>query len=307
MSTMNSAQFKEAVAPLLIDIMDGVGRETPVDWTKIFRTETGPARKFFEAAVYFGFGLASQKGEGARIARDEGGTARTGQFFYTRWGTSFGITEDLQDDADMLDIVSRFSRWLMRAMMETREVVHVDVLNRAANSAYAGMDGVSLFNASHPLAYGGTYDNTFANPTDPSHAAIDTMLVRMLRAPNERGLPRAVQAKRIICAPEQYRPLIEILQSEKRAGTANNNINSLKVSGDIEEAWPVQLRRLTSSTWWAIQSDVDDGLTHVDHPKGKLKRAAEGDFETGDGRWKASERYWAGWKDSQCLWGQTGT
>lgn len=307
MATMTTAQFQRQVAPVLITVMDGVGKQVPEEWSQVFETKTGIARKYDEVDIDYGFGLASVKNEGQRINFDAGGIAYTVQMPYVRYALGFALTEDLMDDGDALKVASRFSRYLARALIETDEVVHVDVLNWAINAAYAGGDGVSLLNTAHPLAAGGTFSNKLSTPADPSHAALRTLTVMMKRAPNERGLPELVRGKQIICAPEQQHQIIEIMKSEKRSGTANNDVNSFMYTSDIAKPYPVVLRRMSYPNMWGIQTDVEGGLTHLAHPKGGLKRAMEGDFLSGDARWKASKRYWTGFINPRCFWGSEGT
>jgi hypothetical protein len=303
---ITTAALRFATEPVLNEHFDDIYEKHPAEWSQLFEVKAGMQRRFYEMARFYGFGLAVEKAEGGAITYDTAGEFYRTRVLYRRWNLAFAITEDAVDDAEHLSIGTDFSEHLAISMAETKEIVHADIFNRAINGSYVGGDGVSLLSASHPLGGGGTASNYLAS-TDLSDFALKQILIQIRTAGNERGHKIALRGRRLIVAPDNEYAAIEILQSDRLSGTANNNINSLRVSRRLEMTDPFVLTRLTSTRAWFVQTNSPKGLLHRYHPRGKLKRGMEGDFETGNLKYKSSERYAALWDNWRTVYGSMGS
>ncbi len=305
MATITSADLRFAVEPTLNEHFDGLYNAPGEEWRMVFDVGTGMQRKYYDMPVVMGFGLASEKGEGANVVYDSGGEAYRQTLRYIRYALAFALTEDVVDDAEEMAVGTVFTEHLARSMRETKETIHADILNRAITSGYTGGDGVVLLSASHPLGGGGTFSNYLAS-TDLSDYSLKQVLISIRKAPDERNKKISLRAKQLVVPADNEYAATEILNSEKRSGTANNDINSLKLLGRVQNAYPVVMSRLTTAASWFVQTDAPRGLIHRKHPKGGMKRGMEGDFETANMRYKASERYAATWVDPRGVYGSMG-
>jgi phage major head subunit gpT-like protein len=252
-----------------------------------------------------GLGPAVEKFSGSPISYDTSSEIYRTRVPYKRFGLAFAITEDAIDDSEAIDLAMTMSEHLARSMSETREAVHADLLNRATNASYPLGDGQTLFSASHPLGGGGTFSNYLA-ATQLSDFALKLALIKIATMPDERGKKIAMKAVRLLVPPENEYIAYEIMQSEKVSGTANNNVNSVRAMGRFQEASPTRITRWTASTAWGIQTDAPSGFLSINHPKGAMKKGMEGDFESGNVRYKAHERYAALVDDPRCFVGSLG-
>lgn len=304
-SPITTAAIRFATEPVMTVNFDGVYRSLPAEWSMIFDQTTGIRRRFYDLSRLMGFGLAVEKHEGASIIYDTSGEIYRTRVLYRRWALGFAITEDAIDDAEVINVGMVMSTHLARAMAETKEIVHVDILNRAANTAYPGGDGKPLYATDHPLGGGGTFSN-YLPATELSDYSLKQALIAVRTAPDERGHKISLKARRLIVPPDNEYVAYEIMRSEKVAGTANNNVNSIRSLGRFMEAEPVVMTRLTSPKSWYIQTDVPSGLLSIRHPRGGMRRGMEGDFETGNLRYKATERYAALFDDPRVVYGSLG-
>jgi len=303
MASMNSAQFKSVVEPVLNEIFDGLYKEKPKQWPQVFKNEKAIKRRFSEDVQLAGLGLGVEKAEGAGVAYSSGGEAFRKTYTPRTFALAFQVTEEMMEDGDHMDFSSVFTEHLARSMHEAEELFHVDVFNQAFNSAVVGGDGVSLLNTDHPLYNGGTFSNVLATAADLSETSLEEIRTMIVQAPNERGFKMSLQPKKLIVHPSEIFTAKRILESTLRVGTSNNDINAIKSMGVIPEG-VLELSRLTDEDAWFVQTDAPRGLIHKERIG--LKKGMEGDFETGSMRYKARQRYDASWTDPRGLFGSQG-
>lgn len=303
MATMNSALFIQEVEPVMNTVFDGLYTELSPEWTAIYKKETAIPRRFEDDSVLFGFGTAVEKGEGAPITYDEGGEAYQVRYLNKTYALAFALTEELIEDGDHISISSIYTQHLARAHRITEEIVHAAPLNNATNGAFVGGDGVTLLNTAHPLAGGGTFSNTLTTAANLSSAALEQLLIQARTAPDERGNKLiAVKPLRLIIAPDNEFNADRILNSTLRPGTANNDINAIRNMGYLRDV--VTLTQLTNPNVYFIQTDAPRGLIHK--TRAGMKRAMEGDFESGSMRYKARQRFAVNVTDPRAVWGSVG-
>lgn len=303
MAVMNSNQFRSVVEPVLNEVFDGLYKEKKNEWKQVFKVEKAIPRRFQEDAVLAGLGAAVIKPEGAPFAYSEGGEAYRKQYIFRTFGLAFAITEEMMEDGDHISLSKTYTEHLARSMSEAAELYHADVFNQAFNPLVVGGDGVSLLNSAHPLFNGDTFSNILAVPADLSEAALEELRTQITQTPNERGFKISLRPEKLVVAPDNIFNATRILESTLRAGTANNDINALKALG-IFPGGIVELSRLTDVDAFFITTDAPRGLMH--YQRAALKRAMEGDFESSNMRYKARERYEAGWTDPRGLYGSQG-
>lgn len=300
---MRSSAFKNEVEPVLNTVFDGVYNTLPQQWSEVFEKRTPMDRAEELVTVLYGFGAAPIKPSGTLFTYDDGGEAYTAVFTHEEYGLAFAATEALLSDAGHIQILSRFSKHLAFSMNHTRELVGANVLNRAFNSSYVGADGVSLINTAHTLVGGGTYSNQLTVAANLSEGSLEQLNIQIDNAVNQRGLNFSLKAKKLVIPTAQRFNAERILNSPLRSGTANNDLNAQKSLGLIPEGYSV-INRLTSTSAYFLTTDAPDGLIYFE--RWPLKKGSEGDFETGNGRYKAYFRISFGWVDPYGIFGTAG-
>lgn len=276
-------------------------RYTP-EWKEIYDVET--SRKAYEEDVLLtGFGAAPVKAEGATVSYDQGQEAWVARYVHETIALAFAITEEAEEDGLYGRLGAKYAKALARSMVHTKEVKGADILNRAFNASYTGGDGVELCSDAHPLVGGGTFANELSDGADLSEASIEDMLIGIEGFVDDRLIPISARGMKLII-PRQLRFDAErVLKSVQRSGTADNDINAMRSQGALPDGMCVN-HRLTDSDAFFIKTDVPEGLKHM--VRVKLQRGMEGDFETGNMRYKARERYVFGWSDPRGIYGSTG-
>lgn len=297
--TMNRATFAKTLQWGLNVVFGLEYKQHPTIWDQCFDTETSE-KAWEEDLKVFGFGGAFEKSEGSAIQYDEGGQAWSAKYVHKTIAMGFRITQEAQEDNLYMDIGKKYSRALARSFLFTKEVRAASIFNNGYDTNVPGGDGVPLFSNAHPLAGGGTWSNRLATPAQLSEAALEDALIDLSMMVDERGIPIIINATKLIIPPSQVFIADRILNSELRVGTANNDINALRRQSGIPQGAYTH-RYLSSSTRWFIKTDVQDGLKHFERVK--LQRGMEGDFETGNLRYKARERYSFGWTDPRAVYG----
>jgi hypothetical protein len=300
---MNSAQFPDIVEPVLNEAFDGVYNQATPEWSAVFETKKGLARRFHEVPVIYGFEAAPEKGEGTEILEDSGGTAYRVRFTYKTYAISFALTEELIEDGEHMSMGALYSRHMATAMTESKELTHADIFNRAETAGYELGDGKTLLATDHPLAGGGSFSNTLAAAADLSEASLEDLLIAQHKAVDERGNRIRLKTDKIVVPPDLKFVAYRLLNSINQAGTANNDINAIRAMGMIPST-PICMTRLTLSSSYFLITDAPHGFCHF--PRAKIKRAMEGDFKTGNMRYKARERYAVGVVDPRSVWGDLG-
>ena len=269
---------------------------------EIFITETSD-RAFEEEVMLSGFAAAAAKSEGAPVVFDDATEAYTSRYTHQTFALAFAITEEAIEDNLYDRLAARYTRALARSMSQTKQQIAADVLNNAFNSGVTGGDGVELCSTLHPLANGGTFSNELATPADLSETSLEQSLIDIAAFVDERGLKIALQGTKLIIPKELQFTAERILKSPLRVATADNDINAIKNMGMIPQGYRVN-HFLTDTDAFFIITDAPNGLKHF--VRSPIKTAIEGDFDTGNVRFKARERYSFGFSDARGIFGSPG-
>jgi len=267
---------------------------------EIFPSETSD-RAFEEEVMLSGFASAPVKQEGAGVVFDQAGETFTARYTHETIALAFSITEEAIEDNLYDRLAARYTRALARSMSNTKQVKAASVLNNAQKtSGFNGGDGVSLINASHPLATGGTFSNVLATAADLNETSLEQSLIDISSFVDERGLKIATQGRKMIIPKELQFTAERIMKSPQRVGTADNDINAMANMGMVPEGYVVN-NFLTDTDSYFLLTDAPNGFKHF--IRSPIKTAMEGDFDTGNVRFKARERYSFGFSDPRCVFG----
>jgi len=269
---------------------------------EIFVTETSE-RSFEEEVKLSGFSAAPVKNEGSAIAYDNAQEAFSARYNHETIALGFSITEEAIEDNLYDSLSARYTKALARAMSYTKQVKAANILNNGFNSSFPGGDGVALFATDHPLVSGGTNSNEPATPADLNETSLEAAVIQIAAWTDERGLLIAAKPRKLVVPPSLMFVATRILETELRVGTADNDINALKNNGSIPEGYTVN-HFLTDTNAWFLTTDVPNGLKHfIRTPMGT---SMDGDFDTGNVRYKARERYSFGFSDPLGIFGSPG-
>jgi len=269
---------------------------------EIFATETSD-RAFEEEVMLSGFGSAPVKSEGAGVTFDQATESFTARYTHETIAMAFAITEEAIEDNLYDRLAGRYTRALARSMANTKQVKAANVLNNAFNSSFTGGDGVELCSTAHPLANGGTLANELATAADLSETSLEQSLIDIAAFVDERGLKIAMQGVKLIIPKELQFTAERILKSPQRVGTADNDINAMANMGMIPQGYRVN-HYLTDTDAFFIMTDAPNGMKMF--VRSPIKTAIEGDFDTGNVRFKARERYSFGFSDPRGIFGSPG-
>ncbi len=273
----------------------------PEQWRALYSTEQS-MKAFEEDVQMIGFGAAPTKAEGAMINYDSGREGFVSRYVHETVALAFAITEEAEEDGLYGSLGAKYARALARSMQQTKEIKGANVFNNATGTSVGG-DGVSLLNASHPLGGGGTASNTLSTAADLSETSLETLLVQISTAVDDRSIPVALSGRKLAVPPQLVFIAERILKSNLRPGTADNDINALRNMGMIPEGVVVN-QRFTDPDQYFILTDCPDGMKHF--LRAPIKKAVEGDFETGNLRYKVRERYSFGFTDWRGVYGSEG-
>jgi hypothetical protein len=269
---------------------------------EIYETETSE-RSFEEETKLAGFSAAPVKAEGSAIAYDNAQEAWTARYNHETIAMGFSITEEAMEDNLYDSLSARYTKALARAMAYTKQVKAAAVLNQGFNSAVTYGDGVSLFNTAHPLISGGTNSNRPATAADLNETSLEAAVIQIAGWTDERGLLIAAKPRKLIVPPALMFVATRLLETELRVATADNDINALKNNGSIPEGYTVN-HFLTDTNAWFLTTDVPNGLKHF--VRTPMSTSMDGDFDTGNARYKARERYSFGVSDPLGIYGSPG-
>lgn len=294
-------------AQLLKELLPGLNALFGLEYKKyaeehkaIFDMETSD-RSFEEETKLSGFGAAPVKAEGASIAYDTAQEAWTARYTHETIAMGFSITEEAVEDNLYDSLSSRYTKALARAMAYTKQVKGAAILNTAFSATYG--DGVALCASNHPLVGGGTNSNIPAVATDLNETALEAAVIQISAWTDERGLLIACRPKKLIIPPALQFVATRLLETQNRVGTADNDINAIVSNGSIPEGYVVN-HYLTDSNAWFLKTDVPNGLKH--YKRAAMTTGMDGDFDTGNARYKARERYSFGVSDPLSIWGSAG-
>jgi hypothetical protein len=297
-------------AQLLKELLPGLNALFGMEYARygeehkeIYETETSE-RSFEEETKLSGFSAAPVKNEGSAIAYDNAQEAWSTRYTHETIALGFSITEEAIEDNLYDSLSARYTKSLARAMAYTKQVKAAAVLNNGFSASYPGGDGVALFSASHPLISGGTNSNTPGTQVDLNETSLEAAVIQIAAWTDERGLLIAAKPKKLIVPPALMFTAKRLLDTELRVATADNDINAIKQMGAIPEGYTVN-HFLTDTNAWFLTTDVPNGLKHF--VRTPLQNSMDGDFDTGNVRYKARERYSFGWSDPLGMWGSSGS
>jgi hypothetical protein len=269
---------------------------------EIFDTESSE-RSFEEETKLSGFSAAPVKNEGSAIAYDNAQEAFTARYNHETIALGFSLTEEAVEDNLYASLSSRYTKALARAMSYTKQTKAASVLNNGFSASYPGGDGVALFSASHPLVSGGVNSNIPSTAADLNETSLEAAVIQIAAWTDERGLLIAAKPKKLILPPALMFVATRLLDTELRVGTADNDINALKSNGSIPGGYAVN-HFLTDADAWFLTTDVPNGLKHF--VRAPMSNSMDGDFDTGNVRYKSRERYSFGWSDPLGMYGSAG-
>ena len=271
---------------------------------EIYETETSE-RSFEEETKLSGFSAAPVKNEGSAIAYDNAQEAWTARYNHETIALGFSLTEEAIEDNLYDSLSARYTKALARAMAYTKQVKAASVLNNGfTNSAqYYGGDNVPLFSASHPLISGGVNSNIPSTAADLNETSLENAVIQIAAWTDERGLLIAAKPKKLVVPPALQFVSTRLLETSLRVGTTDNDINAIKNNGSIPEGYTVN-NFLTDPNAWFLTTDVPNGMKHF--VRTPLSNSMDGDFDTGNVRYKSRERYSFGWSDPLGMYGSPG-
>ena len=270
---------------------------------EIYETETSE-RSFEEETKLSGFSAAPVKNEGSAIQYDNGQEAWTARYTHETIAMGFSVTEEAMEDNLYDSLSSRYTKALARAMAYTKQVKAAYVLNNAFNTAVVYGDGVTLCNTAHPLISGGVNSNRPATGADLNETSLENAVIQIAGWTDERGLLIAAKPRKLIVPPALMFVATRLLETELRTASADNDINAIKNNGSIPQGYRVN-HFLTDTNAWFLCTDVPNGLKHF--VRTPLSTSMDGDFDTGNVRYKARERYSFGVSDPLGVFGSPGS
>jgi len=268
---------------------------------EIFETESSD-RAFEEEVMLGGFANASVKPEGQGVVYDDAQETYTARYTNETVALAFSLTEEAVEDNLYDKISTRYTKALARSMANTKQVKGSNVLNNSTTSGYTGGDGVVLLSASHPTL-SGNQTNLLGTAADLNETSLETALIEIAGMKDERGLKIALRGMKLILPVNLQFVAERLLNSAGRVGTADNDINAIKSMGMVPQGYVIN-NFLTDTDAWYVKTDAPNGLKHFN--RAPIRTAMEGDFDTGNVRYKARERYSFGWSDWRGIFGTPG-
>lgn len=299
---MRSTDFRSIVEPILNECFDGIYKQRADEWKQVFREFKGTPRAYHEEPVLYGFGAAPELPDGTAVTFQSGGVLFIQRYIYKVYGLAFALTKVLVEDGDHIRIGSTYAEHLAQSLIETKETLCANILNRAFNGAFTGGDGQALVSSAHPI-YNGTFSNLLTAPAALSQTSLEQMLIQVRQAVDNNGKRIRLNPLQIVTGPSNVFQAEVLLKSILRTGAANNDINPVKSMGLLPKG-QANITRITSTTAWFIQTDAPQGMKLA--MRRKLERTMDGDFITDSMQYKATERYIPGWTDPRAMFGTPG-
>lgn len=299
---ISRAQMMKELLPGLNGLFGLEYKKYAEEHKEIYDTETSD-RSFEEEQKLSGFGAAPVKEEGERIVYDTAQEMFTARYVHETIAMGFSITEEAVEDNLYAPLSARYTKALARGMAHTKQVKGAFIINNAYTSAnFSAGDGQALCSVSHPLANGNTVRNMLSVATDLSEIALEQAVIDIAAYVDDRGLLIAAAPKKLLIAPANQFVATRLLETEYRVGTADNDINALKTNGAIPGGYCINhyITAANNTNWW-LKTDVPDGLKHF--VRAPMKTGMDPDFDTGNMRYKARERYSFGVSDYLAIFG----
>lgn len=301
MATISRAQALKELLPGLNALFGLEYAKYEDEHAEIYDTENSE-RSFEEEVKLSGFGAAPVKSEGASISYDTAQESFTARYSHETVAMGFSITEEAMEDNLYDSLSARYTKALARAMAYTKQVKAASLLNTGFTTFRSG-DGVTLFNTAHPTVSGNTNSNSPAVAADLNETSLEQAVIDIAAYVDERGLLIAARPRKLIVPPALMFVATRLLETQLRTGTADNDTNALRVMGAIPEGYGVN-HYLTDNDAWFIKTDVPNGMKHF--VRVAMQTAMEGDFDSGNVRYKARERYSFGTSDPLGMYGSSG-
>ena len=296
-------------AQLLKELLPGLNALFGLEYEKygeehqeIFEQESSE-RSFEEEVKLSGFSAAPVKNEGSAIAYDNAQEAWTARYNHETIAMGFSVTEEAVEDNLYDSLSARYTKALARAMAYTKQVKAASILNNGFDSNYTGGDGVELFSTAHPLVSGGTNQNEPTTASDLNETSLENAVITIGGWTDERGLKIAARPMKLIIPSALQFVATRLMESQGRVGTADNDVNALRSMGSIPQGFAIN-HYLTDTDAWFLTTDVPNGLKHF--VRTAMQTSMDGDFDTGNARYKARERYSFGWSDPLGMFGSPG-
>ena len=296
-------------AQLLKELLPGLNALFGLEYARygeehkeIYETETSE-RSFEEETKLSGFTAAPVKNEGSAIAYDNAQEAWTARYNHETIAQGFSITEEAIEDNLYDSLSARYTKALARSMSYTKQVKAASTLNNGFTAGYNGGDGVPLFSNAHPLISGGVNSNVPTTAADLNETSLENAVIQIAAWTDERGLLIAARPRKLILPPALQFVATRLLETSLRVGTNDNDINALKNNGSIPEGYAIN-HFLTDPNAWFLTTDVPNGMKHF--VRTPMSTGMDGDFDTGNVRYKARERYSFGWSDPLGMYGSAG-
>ncbi len=289
---MRDTDFRYIVEPLYNDAFDGVYDQRKDEYKAFLRTREGAKRQYTEEATLYGLGMAPELPDGQPVVYRGGGVLFNTRYIYLVYGLAYALTKTLVEDGEHISIGRIYAEHLAQALIETKETVSANILNRATNASYPIGDGQPLASASHPI-YGGTASNILSTSAALSQSSAEQLLIQIHNTVDNDGKRITLTGKELLVNPSNMFQGEVILKSILSPGNANNALNAINSLGMIEGG-----TRQTSTTQWGIRTAVRKGMTMM--MRREVQRSMEGDFDTDTMRYKATTRYAVGttdWRD----------
>ena len=270
--------------------------------TEIYDIENSD-RAFEEEVMLSGFANAAVKAEGSAVTFDTANEAFTSRYTHETIALAFAITEEAIEDNLYYRIATRYTKALARSMAQTKQIKAANVLNNGFDSSFPGGDGKELFATDHPTQSAGTLANELSTSADLSETSLEQAMIDIAAFKDERGFKIAARGLKLIIPSELQFTAERILRSPARVGTADNDLNALSSKGMLPQGYVVN-NYLTDTDAFFIKTDIPNGMKMFN--RANLKTAMEGDFDTGNVRYKARERYSFGFSDWRGMFGSPG-
>jgi len=269
---------------------------------EIFDTESSD-RAFEEEVLIVGFGNARDKSEGQSVGYDSASEGFTARYTHETVALAFALTEEAVEDNLYDRLGARYTKALARSMAHTKQVKAANVLNNAFNSSFAGGDGVELVSNAHPLAGGGTFSNRPSAYSDLNETSLEDALISISTFVDDRNMILALQGVKLVVPPQLQFVADRLLETPGRVSTADNDINAIRNMGLLPQGYAVN-HFLTDTDAFYVLTDCPDGFKHFE--RSPISTSMEGDFDTGNVRYKARERYSFGFSNPRCVFASQG-
>jgi len=297
---INRAQLAKELEPGLNALFGMEYARYEAEHTEIFDTESSD-RAFEEETLIVGFGNAEVKAEGSGVRFDNANEGYTSRYTHETVALAFALTEEAVEDNLYDRLGARYTKALARSMANTKQIKAAAVLNNAFSTA--GGDGVSLINTAHPLGGGGTLANRATTMADLNETSLEDALINISTFTDDKGLNIALRGMKLIVPPQLQFVADRLLQTPGRVGTSDNDINSIRNQGMIPDGYVVN-HYLTDTDAFFLKTDCPDGFKYFE--RSPMQTALEGDFDTGNMRYKARERYSFGYSNFRAVYGSQG-